>query len=94
MKASELVAKLQKLIERHGDLEVRGVYDCGHGHGEVDAFWYLNPYPQFPDREPHIAVEVNDGGGWDWERLPEEQRPPIEERRQLWRTPVRQHEPK
>lgn len=80
MKASQLAAKLIRLVERHGDLEVRGVYDGGHGSGDVDAFWYRNPYPELGGAEPHVAVEVRDGGGWNWKRMPEEHWPPPDER--------------
>jgi hypothetical protein len=76
MKASELAAKLLRLVERHGDLEVSGVFDGGHGGGDVDAFWYQCPYR---GGAPQITIEVSEGG-WDWARMPEEQWPPVDER--------------
>lgn len=75
MTASELIVRLQKLVERHGDLEVIGHFDAGYGGGPVDAYWLTSR-----GDGPHIAIEVNEGGYPLWRQLPESQWPPEDER--------------
>ena len=59
MKASELIAELQRLMERMGDVEVlcQSHGCCGHGH-EIELVEHGKRLSQHDDESANIVIRV------------------------------------